>query len=296
MFEKVLIPLDFSVHSQKILDHIGEIPGTEEVVLLHVVDATRPSRQGRAYEPHFENVKLLLAEKKESLEHLGLKVHIRLDVIANTITQGTVSEAILETAETEKVSLIILGARGINPIQELLLGSVSSFVLRHAKVNVLVFHSTPEREGAETVSGSSRRHLFAKVLVPTDFSKTAEEVLSLVRTLPGIKEMSFLHVVNRGESQPEIEVFVTEAQSRLEDIKKEVISAGVDVKIHVRVGDPTEMILSVADEDDVSLITMGAYGTNWLREILLGNTAFTVVRRAKRSVLVIRTGLENENR
>ena len=44
MFEKVLVALDFSVYSQKILDRITEIPGIQEVVLLHVVDATRPSR------------------------------------------------------------------------------------------------------------------------------------------------------------------------------------------------------------------------------------------------------------
>ncbi len=42
MFKKVLIPLDFSGYSQKILDRIREIPGVKEIVLLHVVDATRP--------------------------------------------------------------------------------------------------------------------------------------------------------------------------------------------------------------------------------------------------------------
>ena len=46
MFEKVLVALDFSAYSQKILDCISEIPGIEEVVLLHVVDATNPSKLG----------------------------------------------------------------------------------------------------------------------------------------------------------------------------------------------------------------------------------------------------------
>ena len=42
MFEKVLIPTDFSRYSRKIIECIAEIPGTKEVVLLHVLDASNP--------------------------------------------------------------------------------------------------------------------------------------------------------------------------------------------------------------------------------------------------------------
>ncbi|MDP2796560.1 MAG: universal stress protein [Methanoregula sp.] len=51
MFEKVLVAMDFSAHSQIILDCICEIPGVKEVVLLHVVDATAPSWHGLAANP-----------------------------------------------------------------------------------------------------------------------------------------------------------------------------------------------------------------------------------------------------
>jgi hypothetical protein len=35
--------------------------------------------------PYIENVKILMAEKKESLENLGMKVHTNVDVIVNEI-------------------------------------------------------------------------------------------------------------------------------------------------------------------------------------------------------------------
>lgn len=292
MFEKVLIALDFSSSSQKILDHISEIPGIQEVDLLHVVDATRPSRLGWTHGPHIENAKLLMAEKKEALEQLGLKVTTTNDVIVNAITQGTISMSILETAETKNVSLIIVGARGINPIHELLLGSVSSSVVRHAKTNVLVMHPCPEPADADLSPGKSHRQLFSKVLVPTDFSQPAGDAFSLIKSIPGMKEIVFLHVVNHADSQPEINDCVNEAQARIEDLKKEFAGRDVLVTHHIRVGDPTEMILSAAQEDDVSLIAMSAYGTGWLREMLLGSTTFTVVRRTKKPVLIIRTGQE----
>ena len=288
MFEKVLVALDFSAYSQKILDCITEIPGIKEVVLLHVVDATNPSKLGWKTEPYIENIRLLMAEKKEALEHLGFQVRIRVDVIVNVITQGTVSKAILEAAETNIVSLIIMGARGINPIQELLLGSVSSTVLRQTTTNVLIMHFNPEQDNADATSSIPHQNLFAKILLPTDFSPSARDTLSFIKTIPSIKEVILLHVVNRVESQPEIEAIVQEAQARLADIEKDFIGSGIAVKHHVRVGDPTEMTLSVAKEDNVSLITMSAYGMDWFWEMLVGSTTFTVVRRTRRPVLVIR--------
>jgi len=289
MFEKVLVTLDFSPHSQKILDRVGEIPGIQEVFLLHVVDATRPSRLGWTHGPHIENTKILMAEKKEVLEKLGLRVHINVDVIVNAITQGTIANAILEIAETENVSLIVIGARGINPIQELLLGSVSSTVLRDAKTSVLLVRDT-----APVSSTAADRPLFSNVLVPTDFSTPAEDALSVIKTLEGIKKVTFLHVVSRAESKTEIDAYVTDAQARLTVLQQDLATAGITSNTHIRVGDPTEMILSVAEEEGVSLIAMNAHGTHWLRTMILGSTTFTVVRRTKRPAIIIRTGKEKE--
>jgi nucleotide-binding universal stress UspA family protein len=293
MFEKVLVALDFSPYSQKILDCISEIPLIQEVVLLHVVDATRPAKLDWTHgHPHIENTRLILEEKKKVLEQHGLRVRISVDVIVNAITQGTISHAILEIAETENVSLIVIGARGINPIQELLLGSVSSSVLRYATTNVLIMHFPPASGDTRATPASSYPKLFSKVLVPTDFSRSASDAWGFLKTIPGIEEIILLHVVNRAESQQDIEGYVKAAETRLEDMKKELIGTGVDVKLHVCAGDPTEMILSVADDNYVSMIAMSAFGVDWIRNLVLGSTTFTVVRRTKKPVLIIRTGKE----
>jgi nucleotide-binding universal stress UspA family protein len=155
-------------------------------------------------------------------------------------------------------------------------------------------HFHPSHDDTETSPGAYHRKLFSKVLVPTDFSRSAGLASSLVKTIRGIDEIVLLHVVTHAESRPEIETGIRDAQARLADMKKEFAVKGTECTHHVRVGDPTEMILSVAEEDDVSLVAMSAYGTDWLREMLLGNTTFTVVRRTKRPVLVIRTGKEHE--
>jgi nucleotide-binding universal stress UspA family protein len=289
MFEKVLVALDFSSYSQKILDRIPEIPGIREVVLLHVVDATRPSRMGWTHGPHIENVKILMGEKKEALEKLGLKVTINVDVIVNTITQGTIAHAILEIAETENVSLIVIGARGINPIQELLLGSVSSTVLRDAGMSVLIIRDTVPP--STTVSDHP---LFSNVLVPTDFSKPGDDVISVLKTLKGGKKVVLLHVVSRAESKTEISEGVMDANTRLAALQQDLATEGILATPRVRIGDPTEMILSLAEEEGVSLIAMNAHGTDRLRTLLIGSTTFTVVRRTRKPVLIVRTMKKDE--
>jgi nucleotide-binding universal stress UspA family protein len=284
MFEKVLVALDFSSYSQKILDRVPEIPGIREIVLLHVVDATHPSRLGWTHGPHIENAKILLGEKKEALENLGLTVKINVDVIVNVITQGTIAQSILEIAETENVSLIVMGARGINPIQELLLGSVSSTVLRDAGMSVLIIRDT-----ALLSTALSDRPLFSNVLVPTDFSMPINDVISVLKTLDGLKKVALLNVVSRVESKAEISEGVADAKTRLAALQKDFAAEGIMATPRVRIGDPTEMILSVAEEEDVSLIAMNAQGTDRLRSLILGSTTFTVVRRTIKPVLIVRT-------
>ena len=289
MFEKMLVALDFSSYSQKILDRVPEIPGIREVVLLHVVDATHPSRLGWTHGPHIENAKILMEEKKEALEKLGLKVEISVDVIVNVITQGTIAQSILEIAETENVSLIVMGARGINPIQELLLGSVSSTVLRDAGISVLIFRDT-----APLSTTVSDRPLFINVLVPTDFSRPSDDVISVLKTLEGIKKVALLHVISRAESKAEISEGIADAKTRLAALQQDLAAVGIMAIPRVRIGDPTEMILSVAEEEDVSLIAMNAHGTDRLRSLILGSTTFTVVRRTKKPILIVRTIKKDE--
>ncbi len=287
MFEKVLFPTDFSEQALKTLECIGEIPGVKEVVLLHVVavpSGVYDSKHGWIYGPHVEDAKIRLEEQKVHLESLGLKVETKVDVI----TAGDISRTILETADNENVSLIIMNAHGKSLIKGLLLGSVPLGVIRHAKTDVLLMrYKLAEILESEKLEKFCEQ-LFSKVLYPTDFSEPAAEALSFVKSLERIEEVSLVHVVTKGETMEEIEANVDEAKKTLEGIKKELSNAGFSVKDHVRVGSPVEEICSIAEEEDISLIVMSSHGKGWFKELLLGDTTYDVVKTTKRPVLVVR--------
>jgi nucleotide-binding universal stress UspA family protein len=54
------------------------------------------------------------------------------------VLEGPPAQAILNAAEVREANLIVLGSRGHNPKAELVLGSTSEDVVRHAKVPVLI--------------------------------------------------------------------------------------------------------------------------------------------------------------
>lgn len=283
MYEKILVPTDFSGYTQKTLQCIGDIPGVKEVVLLHIVDATHPSKHGWTHGPHIEDAKIHLEEQKEHLKSIGLTANTKVEII----TEGSIPDTILETAKEEKVSLIVMNAKGNSLIKGLLLGDTTLGVIRHAKTDVLIMrHKLVEGlEGQKFEKFCPR--ILSKVLCPTDFSEPAEDALSFIKNLKGIQEIVLAHVVTKGDTTEEIDANITDAKKKLEEIKDKF--AGYKVKNHVRIGHPAEEICSLAEEEDVSLIAMSSHGKSWLKELLLGDTTFDMVKIAKRPVLIIRS-------
>lgn len=286
MFEKLLFPTDFSEYSQKTLECIGDIPGVKEVVLLHVVNTAHISKMGLVHDLYIQNATIHLDKQKKQLDNIGLKVKTKIEVI----TGEDISHAILETLNKEKTTLVVMGAHGKNLIEGILLGSVATDVLRYGKTHVLIMR----HKFADQQEGKRFEKLFpdvfSKVLLPIDFSEPSIETLSLVKDMKGIKEAVLVHVVDKGETQVEIDTSVKEAKKRLEDIAKDFRSEGIKVKTHALAGSPSESIISLAEEENVSLIIISTLGKGMFRELLLGGTARDVVRRTNRSVLAIRAG------
>ena len=288
MFDKVLVALDFSAHSREILERIPEIPGVKEVVLMHVVDATHPSKKVSIHGPEVGEARIRMAEGREYLERHGREGPVRAGTRVDLITEGSVAGRILAAAWDLGAGLIVLGARGTNPIEEILLGSVSSSVLRQAGAHVLVLRPGGGGQAGGSPPGTAPG-LFSRVLVPTDFSTPAGGVVALLRELRGPGEILLLHVVSHAESEAELSELVKDAEARLSALREDLHATGTRVKVRIRVGDPAEMILSVAREDGVSLIAMNAHGKDRVPGHLIGTTTFSVVKGARTPVLVFRT-------
>ena len=285
MFEKILRPTDFSEYAKKTLDCVAGFPGAREVILFHVVEETRsPRGGGEIGDIFYRNGANFLKEEKRYLENLSPNLRVTTEVKISSDTAG----AIIETAEERGVSLIVIGARGHNLVEEILLGDVSVAVLRRSRTNVLIMrHKIIEEMKAKTYEMFCPMILF-RVLCPIDFSQYSDRAIALLGRTKGVRGVILLHVVSQGKTEAEIEDAVQKAKAQLEAIRISLAAQGIEVRTMVRRGNPSLEITKIADEEDVSVIWMSSHGKGWFRELLLGSTTYTVVMNAKRPVIIVR--------
>ncbi|KUG20669.1 MAG: GNAT family N-acetyltransferase [Methanomicrobiaceae archaeon] len=287
MFEKVLLPTDFSTYANRTVECIGQIPSVREVILLHVLDASRSSAKiwlsGRTLESLDEHARLLLQEQKEYLESLGLTVKVVLEAAAS----GDIRKVILRTADTEQVPLIAMGARGKGIITGFLLGSVSAGVLRFSKTNVLITQYKSAEPMTPEESEKYCRRIFSKVLCPVDFSRPSKDMLMFVKDLNRVSEVILVHVVKSAETKEDLERAVRAAESGLREMKGILENELLTVKTFVRFGSPSIAISDLAEEEDVSLIMMPRFGErDYFRDIPIGSTTVDVAKIARRPLFV----------
>ncbi|MDD1740128.1 MAG: universal stress protein, partial [Methanothrix sp.] len=97
-----------------------------------------------------------------------------------------------------------------------------------------------------------------------------------------------LNVVSTGETDEEIEANVAIATKKTEEIAGELNKGGMKVTPRVVIGHPVEMIRTVADEEDVSLIAMSSQGAVAIKKGRIGSTAYDVANSADKPVLILR--------
>ena len=64
--------------------------------------------------------------------------------------------------------------------------------------------------------------------------------------------------------------------------------AGFEVEVHVREGDPAQVLLEVADDKDADLIAVGARGRGALQRFALGSVSAKLSHNASTSLLIVR--------
>lgn len=144
--------------------------------------------------------------------------------------------------------------------------------------------------------------VFRKILVPIDFSETAETALYYAKELARQfgAELHLLHVcedpmllagwpVLAGGAAPEAGEEAAAIREQLNNLFSPADRAHLKTEVHVVVGGPTGLAISrYAMEREFELIVMGTHGRGALTRTLLGSVAEKVVRSAPCPVVTIR--------
>jgi nucleotide-binding universal stress UspA family protein len=281
MFEKILIPTDLSEMSEKLVACADSIRNVKEVVLLHIV--------------HNGDVTLREREDTERQQALIRNPAITVRCITEGYNGDGIPAAILKTAEAEKPSLIIMGARkGL--LSKTLLGHGGTEVLTRSRTHVLIMRF-PGQGLFAAHPHKTEEPLFSRILFPLDFSRPANEALKTIGRIGGISEIILLHVVRKTENEDRMNLVAREVEKRLLDAREKIKAdcPEISVTMMVRFGDPTNQIAAVADEEEITLVMMSRYGKmDYIRKVPLGTTTSKVTAQITKPVLVMFTRIQLE--
>ena len=294
---KLLLPTDGSEYSEgaaRFLTHLA-FTRDDEVTVLHVISRV----------PHRDDMETYYAGLKHIKEDIAPKildssVNILKSLpakIGTTLREGEPAKYIIEVAETAGVDLIVMGARGLKGIKQLIIGSVTRSIAISSPKPVLVI-KPPQFEASAKM----------KILFATDGSDHANAAATFLASMPFHRdsEVTVLNVVWSAVSDiPErlsleigekIKEDVVSARSIEFEASKKVLEPAVkylkerfsNVNGLTRVGDPSGEILSLAEESDTDIIVVGCRGLKGIRG-MLGGVSRNILMHSKCSLLIGKT-------
>ncbi len=134
---KILCPIDFTPCSENAIRYACEFARTmnAEVIFLNVIESQPYTPATISVIPsEFELEQNVLNE----FYRLHFKESLRGVKSSEQIAKGDIEKMILEVAEKEKVSFIILGTHARKGLERLLIGSVAETIVREANCPVMV--------------------------------------------------------------------------------------------------------------------------------------------------------------
>jgi nucleotide-binding universal stress UspA family protein len=137
VFPRILFAHDGGMLAERALVYLEHVARVEnaEVIVLHVYDVPEQYASTDGYE-------VLCAQystvANEVVDDAVTYLHEREVIARGMSMMGDSARVILEMAAQEDASMIVIGSRGPSSMAELMLGSVSLEVLRHASCPVLV--------------------------------------------------------------------------------------------------------------------------------------------------------------
>jgi nucleotide-binding universal stress UspA family protein len=139
--------------------------------------------------------------------------------------------------------------------------------------------------------------MFARALFPTDFSAYADAVLACLPDLKGIglQEVVLLSVIRPSDvplpetlNRQSLAYWQWYLGEKMNIARMALEGKGLRAYSRIEYGNVVETILRVAEEERVEWLILGAQGATAAQEILLGSTAYEVLRRSRLPVLLLK--------
>lgn len=282
---KTLLAVDGSDNSYEAVHVLKYLARAEQLTLLHALNVPRPAYPMMLPEVAEEIYKTLEQSMREDGERLLNRVQSLLLLHAGPSTKhlgmGPPAEVIVSMAEEQKVDLIVMGARGLGPVKERLLGSVSHRILTLARCATLIVNGPVKamKQILLPLQGPSDTESAFHFLQLQPFHDTVE--LTLLTVLPSTEPP---WPGNADAAAASTEILEKQA-GYLEGVAERLRAIGYQAHGVVVVGIPSTMILQEAATLRSDLILMGTSGRQGITRFVLGSVSHAVLHKTPCPVL-----------
>ena len=282
---KTLLAVDGSDNSYEAVHALKYFARAEQLTLLHALDAPRPAYPMMPPEVVGEHTTTLEQSVREDGERLLDRVQSLLPMHAGPSTKqlrmGSPVEVIVSVAQEQKADLIVMGARGLGPVKERLLGSVSHRILTLAPCATLI------------VNGPVKA--MKQILLPLQGLSDAEAAIRFLQLKPFHEavEVTLLTVLpSTGPPRPGDAAAAAAATEKLEEqaafiegVAERLRAIGYQAHGVAVTGTPSDIILREATTLRSDLILMGTRGRQGITRFVLGSVSHAVLHQMPCPVL-----------
>ncbi len=141
MSNRILLPVDGSEQARAAVEFAAETFPDDALVLLHVINPAEAGYSAQASVPSFseEWYKQRQTEAQERFDELEAVVReAGVGTVETVIEVGRPTKTIVDYADDNDISQIVMGSHGRSGMSRILLGSVAETVVRRATVPVTV--------------------------------------------------------------------------------------------------------------------------------------------------------------
>jgi len=283
---KTLLAVDGSDNSYEAVHAMKYFSRAEQLTLLHALDVPRPAYPMMVPEVAEELYKTLEQSLREDGERLLDRVQSLLPMHAGPSTKqlriGSPAELIVATAEEQKADLIVMGARGLGPVKERLLGSVSHRILTLAPCATLIVNGPVKamKQILLPLQGLSDAEAATRFLQLKPFHEAVE--VTLLTVLPSTQPP---WPVDAGAAEKLEEQALQSARDYIEDVAERLCAIGYQAQGIAVLGTPSEKILQEAAKRQSDLILMGTSGRQGITRFILGSVSHAVLHKMPCPVL-----------
>jgi nucleotide-binding universal stress UspA family protein len=208
------------------------------------------------------------------------------------VRRAAPAAAILECAAQERADLVALCTHGRGGLQRLVHGSVTDKVLHLTRLPLLIVRAQPVPPPSADA--------FRRLLVSLDRSALAEAALppavAIAKSFDA--ELLLFHVWDESgytfdpSHDPQVERIMRDtyaySEQYLNDMAQRLAAQGARVRWVAESGNPADHILKAADSQSADLLIMSTHGSSGVVRSALGSVADSVLRRARKPLLVVR--------